>query len=299
MRLKAVLPLLLVLSVAVPAARAQGVQAFMAQPSKVDPAVTQFDDQNVILLGGGKHAPLVVFFTGTGGKPEWSIPFLTVIAEQGYNVIALAYDDAPSVSAVCPQDPDPDCSRKFRQMRVYGTGGPAAVSNPVAESIQTRLAELLRALARAQPDVGWDAFLNGDAPRWDQIVVSGLSQGAGMAALIAKQNLTRRVVLFSSPWDVTGPDRHPAPWLSEPSATPMDRWFSEYHLQEHTAPLIIAAYAALGVPADHVLVFDNELPPDSPLRQSNNPYHLSTIEDPAYADQWRRMFGQAGAQDPN
>lgn len=275
-----------------PAAQSQNLDFFTVQPSKIDPAITGFDDPSAILLGGGKGAPLVLFLTGTGGKPIQSLRFLQVIAHQGYKVISLSYDDVPAVSQVCPTDPDPDCSAKFREMRVYGTGGSGSVTNSVAESIERRATELLRALVRGQPDQGWGEFLEDSTPRWDHIVVSGMSQGAGMAAFIAKHNLTRRVVLFSSPWDVTGPQHQPAPWLSEKSATPPDRWFAEYHRRELTAALIINAYNRLAIPLDHILVFDNDIPANTHYR-TENPFHVSTIDNFDYADRWRIMYGNA------
>ena len=128
------------------------------------------------------------------------------------------------------------------------------------------------------------------------MVVSGLSQGAGMAALIAKDHEVMRVVLFSSPWDWTGPARTPAPWLSNRSATPPDRWFAEYHRREHTAVALQRAYAALHIPPDHIRVFDRDIPDRfAAATRSPNPYHGLTVRDPAYEADWRAMFG-SGSQ---
>lgn len=269
-----------------------GIDTYQVQPSKLDPNVKAFDDPSVILdnTSAARSAPLVVFLTGTGGKPAGPMPFLNFIAGQGYRVIGLEYDDEPAVSQVCPKNPDPDCSEAFRRMRIEGEGQ-AVVSNPVAESINVRLTLLLAVLAKKQPAAGWDQYLDGNAPRWDHIIVSGLSQGAGMAAYIAKHHQVARVVLFSSPWDVTGPDHHPAPWLSQPSATPMDRWFAAYHEKEATARLIQNAYAALQIPADHIRVFSHDLPGDF-HGTTNNPYHVNTIRDERYKPDWKIMFGR-------
>lgn len=271
-----------------------GVTALQVKPSAADPAVKAFDDPSVVLspAGAGAQAPLVLFLTGTGGKPAWSIPFLRVIAGQGYRVISLAYDDEPAVNQVCPKDPDPACSADFRQMRIYGGGGSRTVSNPPAESIVNRLAALLVTLDRGRPGEGWSGYLVGDKPDWSRIVVSGMSQGAGMAAYIAKAHETPRVVLFSSPWDFTGAQRSPAPWLSGASATPMDRWYAEYNQRENFADALKRAYAALRIPADHVRAFSRDLPAGF-NGKSPNPYHVITINDPAYADDWRAMFGRA------
>ncbi len=286
-------PLAFVLLLGSAALAAQQVAEHRVSPS-ADPGVTRFTENNVALYpaGAAPDAPLVVFMPGTDGRPENALGLLRVVAGQGYPVLGLEYDDAPAVAQLCPRDPDPDCAAKFREARVNGIGRDGPVTNPPAEGIVARLVTALHALDAAAPREGWGRYLDGDRPRWDAIVVSGLSQGAGMAAFIAKQHRVRRVVLFSSPWDSTGRDGHPAPWLSRLSATPPDRWFTEYHAREKTVGLLKAAYAALAIPPANIRVFDLDLPlgvsPANP-----NPYHAITIRDPRYADQWRAMFGRA------
>ena len=264
------------------------------KPSALDPAVKAFDGDNVVITppGAGAATPLALFLSGTGGPKGGPEPFLQVVAGQGYRVIGLMYDNTPAVSEVCPRDPDPACAADFRQMRLYGTGASKTVSNAAAESIAHRLVVQLRKLDSAHPGQGWAGYLDGDMPRWNRIVVSGLSQGAGMAAFVAKAHEVPRVVLFSSPWDFTGPQRAPAPWLSQPSATPPDRWWAEYNAREKTVPAIQRAYAALKIPPDHVKVFDLDLPSGAPPN-GPNPYHPVTIKDPRYAPQWREMYGRA------
>ncbi len=270
--------------------------AYMIQASKLDPKVHAFDAPSVVVPNKAvSGAPLVVFLPGTGGQPEANPKFIKFIADEGYPVISLMYDDDPAVAQVCPQNPDPDCSEAFRRMRVDGKAegpGTPPVTNPEDESITARLTVLLYALAKGKPGEGWDRYIDDSGNvRWDHIVVSGLSQGAGMAAYIAKHHEVARVVLFSSPWDVTGRDHHPAPWLSEPSATPMDRWYAEYHERELTAELIKNAYAALQIPPDHIRVFSHDIPADF-HGNSPNPYHVNTIMDRRYAPDWTIMFGK-------
>ena len=264
------------------------------KPSLANPAVKAFDDPSIAIAAPDlpADAPLAIFMPGTNGRPANTIAILRVMAEQGYRVIGLEYNDSPAVVQVCPRDPDADCSAAFREMRLTGTGkGAPGVTNPPAEAIVPRLVAALRALDKASPKIGWGGYLDGDRPRWDRILVSGLSQGAGMAAYIAKQHAVRRVVLFSSPWDFVLPARTPAAWLSRPSATPMTRWFAEYNKNEKTADLIRSAYAALKVPAANIRIFDLDLPPGVPVN-APNPYHAITVRDPRYAPQWRMMFGK-------
>ena len=272
------------------AATAASDDVEVVRPSVADPRIAHYDEDDVVMVNrdAGPSAPLVVYLPGTHGRPQANAPLLQVIAVQGYRVISLAYNDEPSVSQVCPRDPDPDCARAFRQKRAFGDGT-ARVDNPPCEAIVSRLTTLLTWLDRHHPDDGWGTYLDADRqPAWTRIVLTGLSQGAGMAAFIAKQHAVRRVVLFSSPWDTTGDDRRPAPWLSTPSATPMDRWWAERHAREATTELIAHAYAALAIPPDHVLLFDRPLASRS---ASTNPFHGSTIRDSGYAPEWRRLFG--------
>jgi acetyl esterase/lipase len=150
---------------------------------------------------------------------------------------------------------------------------------------------LLEYLDAHDPERRWKSYILDSDLDWSRIVVSGLSQGAGMAAYIAKRKRVARVVLFSSPWDFQGPENILASWLSEPSATPPELWFAEYHRREKTMPLIAAAYEKLRIPAENIRVFDLDVPVGE--MHGANPYHVSTISNPAYRDDWMFLFGQS------
>ncbi len=282
------------------AARAQDAQVapswpnqvyYTVTPSDADPAVQQFNDPSFVVFHKSPTdgAEIAVFLPGTGGKPTYNQLLFHVVANQGYRVIGLMYDDDPAVIQVCPRNPNPDCSAQFREERIYGdlAGGP--VQNPPAESIVHRLVTLLRYLDRNHPDENWRGYLDGDRPNWSRIVISGLSQGAGMSAYIAQREPVARVVLFSSPWDFQLPSGQLAPWISGPSITPPDRWFAEYHRRENTATLLSQSYQDLRIPPDHVLVFDLDLPPGYP--RQDNPYHGSTVQLAGYIPQWQFLYG--------
>lgn len=277
----------------VPAQADPALAERLVTPSVADPAVKSHDEPSVAVSRPelSPDAPLVIFLPGTGGRPANTRDLLGVVANQGYRALGLEYDDTPGVVGVCPRDPDPACSANFRRMRVDGSGpGAPGVTNPAAESITNRLVAALTSLDRTAPDEGWGGYIDGNQPRWDRIVVSGLSQGAGMAAYIAQQHKVRRVVLFSSPWDFTLPGRRLAPWIHGTGATPAARWFAEYHRRENTADLLAQSYRALNIPADHVLVFDRDLPQGMGAN-SGNPFHGSTVRDTGYAPQWRLLYG--------
>lgn len=272
---------------------ADPVTGYQVVPSRADPNVKAFDDPNYIFAADDlpAGAPLAVFLPGTNGKPEYNANLLRFVAGLGYRVIGLSYNNDPAVVQVCTADPDPDCASDFREMRVFGTGKSKTVSNPMAEAIVPRLVALLRTLDKGQPGKGWDEYLDGDSLKWERILFSGQSQGAGMAAWIAKRHKIRRIVLFSSPWETSGRQRKPAPWIAEPGATPIARWQAAYNARENTVPLITAAYAALGLPDAQIHVLKLDLPPGFGSN-SPNPYHGAGIRDPRYADVWKAMFGK-------
>lgn len=283
------------------AAKAHDITVYRIQPASIDARVTHDNWANWVMFSpaASAKAPLVLWLPGTHGKPgsHGDRPLMRLIVKQGYRLIWLSYDNNVSVSTLCPHSLDPHCSAAFRNMRIYATGtGQSPVWNNQAESIVTRLVTLLDALDKAHPDQGWSDYLVNGKPDWSRLVVSGHSSGAGMAALIAKKHKVARVVLFSSPWDdwhPAGQKRQTAEWLSWPSATPMDRWYGEYHQHEDTAKLIGNAFRALKIPPTHQFVFARDLPPGYRHHHSHNPYHTATERDTRYAPTWKVMFGKA------
>jgi len=277
--------------------RAAEIRIDGLRPSVIDPSITEFDEPNLVLRPArvAPGTPLVVFLPGTSGQPAGAGALLKVVAGQGYPVIGLEYANEPAVVQACPRNPDPACSSDFRRMRVRGDGPSSVVSNSRAASIQGRLAGLLARLDRENPAEGWGGYLKDGAPDWSRIVVSGLSQGAGMAAWIARETPVARVVLFSSPWDFTTPGRRLAPWIDGPGATPPERWYAAYNSRENTADLLAESYRRLGVPTTHVRIFSEALP-EGFKGEGANPYHPIGIRDPRYADDWRFLYGTPQAQ---
>jgi predicted esterase len=270
------------------------------KPSATDPAIRRFDAAHYVLFNPDTRpdAELLVFLPGTGGEPPGPVTLLRAAADAGYRVISLAYNDVPAVAVYCPRRPDPACSEKFRRMRVYGDGTiDRSIDNTRPESIVNRLAKLLQYLDAREPQRKWGSYLDNGALNFGRIAFAGQSQGAGMAAFIAKEHAVARVILFSSPWDFTvsnGNVRSLAPWISKPPmATASERWYGAYHQRENMAALIAKAYAALRIPPDHIRVFSLDLPPRRQHGGSNNPFHGEGIRNPAYADDRAFLLGRS------
>lgn len=71
----------------------------------------------------------------------------------------------------------------------------------------------------------------------------------------------------------------------------MDRWYAEYHARENAADKLARAYGALGIPEDHIRVFNLDLLSSEPAK-GDNPFHPSTITNKGYAGEWAFMFGR-------
>lgn len=273
---------------------------YLVRPSALDTTIHRFDEPNLVMFDRQVKlsAPLLVFLPGTGGRPQNTSDFARVAAHQGYRVIGLEYTDTPAVAGICPRERDPDCSEKVRRKRIFGDDVTSLIDDRPDESIVSRLTKLLIALDRDHPADGWAQYLENGRPNWTRIAVSGLSQGAGMAAYIAQRTRVARAILFSSPWDNYGPRHTLAPWVQRGTgATPPDDWFAAYHARENTAPIIAEAYSALRIPASHIRAFTLE----PAAAGSGNPYHPSVVANgatpraadgtPAYLDDWRFLLG--------
>ncbi|MCA9081642.1 MAG: hypothetical protein KDA58_13850 [Planctomycetaceae bacterium] len=100
------------------------------------------------------------------------------------------------------------------------------VEIPQPDGMMERTRQFLLWLAKEHPQGKWEQFLtrDGEAVRWDKVIVSGISHGSTTAARFAKHQAVDRVVMFSGPRDQT------ETWLGFTSATPSNRYFGFTHV---------------------------------------------------------------------
>jgi hypothetical protein len=275
------------------------------QPSAADPAINRFDKPNLAMFHHGvkRDAPLLVFFPGTSSEPKASWPFLVAGADAGYRVIGLMYDNGVSVPTTCGPQADPACSDRFREKRIFGEGISSEIDDLPEESVVNRLVKLLEYLDTNFSNEGWGQYLDQGQPKWSRIAVSGHSQGGGVAAYIAKKRSVYRVINLSGAWDRVEATKQWAPWITSPSATPLDRWYCAYHAKESRAEAMKLAYGALKVPPAHVRVMALEPDPANTMPKGADVYHVSMSAagvtpldakgKPAYAADWAFLLGTA------
>jgi acetyl esterase/lipase len=297
---------LLALMVATQAAGPTELVSYQVKPSDTDARITRFDNPHNVVFNRStpSSADLFVHMVGTGGVAANRKEYLAIVAAQGYRVISLSYNNTPAVVARCPRQADPACSGGFRRERLFGENVSAAIDDRPEESIINRLVKLLQHLDREHPGAGWASYLRGDGPDWERIAFGGHSQGAGMAAYLARQKQVARVVLLSGPTDFLL-DRSLAPWIDGPGATPSDRWYALYHQKEATASLIADAYRRLRIPESHVRMLTLEHAPfeRTVANARVDFYHVSVYRWPftpkvadgtaAYLQDWLFLVGRS------
>jgi hypothetical protein len=202
-------------------------------PSDTDSGITKYNDANLSWLPYAEpRHELLVFLTGTGGKPYRS-RFLETAAQLGYHVISLMYPCDIAAQQACPNSDDPDAYMKFRLEIIQGKDLSDAVNVSRTDSIENRLEKLIKYLAVHQPGKGWQEYLepNGE-PKWSKIGFCGQSQGGGHAAIIAKVHEVARVIMFGSPKDYSFRLSAPAKGFDTNTKTPLDRYFAFNHMED-------------------------------------------------------------------
>jgi dienelactone hydrolase len=248
-------------------------------PNLAEPAITTFNNAHHAYLNSAATARgrLFLFLPGTGALPFQYRQVLRCAADHGFHALGLMYVNSPSVGELTLTEPS-DAAGKVRLEIIDGTDRTSLVNVNRANSIENRLVTALQYLQTRAPEENWARFLDaGNLIRWDRIIVSGHSQGGGHAAVISKVNACNRVLVFNaSDWSSTA-DR-PADWMSNPSATPVERVYGIGHMRD---PLVIPSQIRLGWEALGLPRFGAEQPPESQAYPFGYTHQFMTDIDPS------------------
>ena len=211
---------------------AEEVTRILVRPSSTDPAIDSFDKDHAAYLGprSACRGRLLLFLPGTGGSGTGAQAFCTFAAEQGYHAIGLSYPTSIPAAAV-RNVKNRKAFEDFRTEIIEGGDRSPFVKVNRTNSIEHRLVSLLQFLDRKRPGEQWGQFLDEQGqPAWSKVAVSGQSQGAGHAGLIAIRHEVDRVLMFGGPKDFDRVTDKPAAWYSLKSATSSNRFFSFNHV---------------------------------------------------------------------
>jgi hypothetical protein len=229
---------------------------------------------------------LVVYLHGAGDFSNCGNGALgTLVAGWGFHWFA------PCFSSNYGVDNCGDDIEGCRLEAFEGTDHHAFVDIQPPDSIETRIVRGLSFLETLNPEGDWQYFVDGDAPRWSDIVITGHSHGASTSGVIGMHREVFRVVMLAGPYD---PGQA---WLSGTSLTPRERFYGFSHSgdSQHTGHL--AAFEALGLVGAPTLV-DGAAPP---YGGSQRLYSDASVGDPhgsvtsgnisEYIDVWAYLYG--------
>jgi esterase/lipase len=150
------------------------------------------------------------------------------------------------------------------------------------------LKNLLIYLSETNNDQEWDIYIKDGNINWELITVNGQSQGGGMSVFIAKRYKVNRVITFSGGWDysVRTKDKNNiiAQWYYNESATPAERYYGTYHMEENTARFMLASYQAMKIPEDHIYALDKDV-------REGKRAHGEAIRNTIYKELWIEILG--------
>jgi hypothetical protein len=215
------------------------VTLIQVKPSSASSCVTVSDtaSQAYIDSSAVSKGLLAIFLPGTGGTPEDFPAFLKRGAARGYHMIGLSYVNPQGISDLCDAvDGDTSCTGSAREEGLTGQDVSAAISIAKEDSIEARLAALLKYLSFHRPNDGWGQYLDTqNAIRWEKISVSGNSQGAGYAGYIGKTRRVFRVGMYAGPSDWVKKTNQAPVWFSLNSQTPAVAYFGYNHIPDSIA----------------------------------------------------------------
>jgi len=174
-----------------------------------------------------------VFLHGTTSSPYRHSCHLNAIASSGRVVVGLSYAtlNAPdgARNIMCGNEPDTaQCLTDHHIQAIVGGDfrGDLWTATDPQDSVTGRLGLLMKHLDHEHPNEGWNHFYHEDSdtshpsPVWNNIVISGHSQGAGHAAYMAQMHKLAGASLYSGPQDdCIGCPKNTKLWVDDPFKT--------------------------------------------------------------------------------
>ncbi len=200
-------------------------------PSSTDSLITQDNYSDYIYVNDNVKQlnKLFLFFPGSGAIPRYYTLILKTAANLGYYAVGLSYNNDRTIASTCSGQ-NSDCQGLARKEILYGIDYSSEVDVDSTHCIMNRAIKLLNYLKNIYPSQNWGQFLTSqDSVDWSKVCVSGHSQGAGMASMIAYLYPVYRGVFFASGGDWSTKDLKVADWLQWNSETPAIKKFAFTH----------------------------------------------------------------------
>jgi hypothetical protein len=247
----------------VTAAKMMLSHTFMAKDA--DPGVTFNNNSEIAVVNPGSPkmmGKLILPFGGLGTNNGITGPVGDFLVKRGFHVLGVA---AFQTYDVLIHDPDfyGDARRSVFEGKNYTHKNEFATINLTpSDGVAMRVQKALQYLQKMAPAEDWGYFLNADGSvRWSDVAFTGQSHGASNAPRFAKLVRAWRSVSFAGPRENECMSTNTpscegvltAKWLTEPSATPLDRYYGVTGNMDDQHPQhLFAFYKALypGMPVN-------------------------------------------------
>ncbi len=235
---------------------------FMAKD--VDPGVTINNNTEVATVDPSSPkmvGKLILPFGGLGTNSGIVSPAGEFLVKRGFHVLGVAAYQSENV-LIHDADFYGDARRTVFEGKNYTHKNEFATLNfTPSDGVEMRVQKALQYLQKMAPAEDWGYFLNADGSvRWSDVAFTGQSHGASNSPRFAKLVRAWRSVSFAGPREnecmstdtPTCEGVLTAKWLTEPSATPLDRYYGVTGVQDakHPQPLfafVKAQYAGMPV----------------------------------------------------
>ncbi len=269
--------------------------SFEFKPDAADPqAKTVLGTQLGYLDTSVEPKGLLVVYLHGAGTPSTcgSKTHGQLLAGYGFHVFSPCYESGYGIG---------NCDKDIGGCRLEafeGVDHHSFIDVKPPDSIETRVVKGLEYLASQNTHGDWTYFVTGGKPRWDRIVISGISHGASTSGVIAKNRLVHRAVMLSGPLD-TG-----QAWLTGSSLTSADKLWGFSHSGDSQHSGHLAAFEALTLPGAATSI-DGAAPPYGASHRlitsaSTSDGHSSTQAGGAspkqgsnwvFEDAWKTLYG--------
>ncbi len=193
--------------------------AISVPSSLVDPAIqflpNAYQYASYASLAVPRRDLLLVHLPGSGGICQAS-SFDNAAPKLGFDTICVNYSNLSAQDSICRGDPD--CYGKISQAKLDATGvcstpgqsqcgndpktgQPYYLNNP-ADAVTQRISMMLQYLntnGYNKNGTNWGNYLSGTTPLWQNILMSGFSQGGDMSTFAAYQHVIARAINLSAP----------------------------------------------------------------------------------------------------
>jgi hypothetical protein len=169
---------------------------------------------------------LVIFLGGFTNPPAAWANHGRKLAEFGFHVVLPAYNNR------WDSCDGPNCNENTRWEALSGEDVSSAIVASRTDSAEGRVIAILQHLVTQDPGGDWGYYLDGDALRYERVIIAGISHGASSTGVYAKRRAFWRAVMHSGGWSSPGAS----------PATPVSEWYGLAHTDDDSFDPIVKSW---------------------------------------------------------